>query len=99
MGDRFDFNLELVKLNNKICERLKLYKFCFLWETCKLLETYEKSLPANKRDFHQTITMKKKYLVIASKYFDQSFGDRIQSLFCTPKPITCRECGGDIAID
>ena len=54
---------------------------------------------ANERDLDQTITLKKKYLVKASKYFDQSFGDRIQSLFGAPKPITCRKCGGYITID
>ena len=76
MSDRFDFNLEHVKLNDKICERLKSYKlFSFLWKTCKLLEAYKKSQPANKCDLDETITLKKKYLIIASKYFDQSFGN------------------------
>ena len=81
MSDRFDFNLKLVKLNDKICERLQSYKlFCFLWETCEF-DAYEKLQPTNERDLDQTITLKKKYLIIASKYFDQSFGYRIQSLF------------------
>ena len=100
MSDRFDFHLKLVKLKDKICKQLKSYElFCFLWETCELLEAFEKSQPANKCDLDETITLKKKYLIIASKYFDQSFGDQIQSLFSTPKPITCRECGGDIVTD
>ena len=81
MSDRFDFNLELVKLNDKICKRLQSYKlFCFLWETCELLDAYEKLQSANERDLDQTITLKKKYLVIASNYFDQGFGDQIQSV-------------------
>ena len=89
MGDQFDFNLELHKLNDKICEQLQSYKlFCFLWETCELLDAYEKLQPANERYLDQTITLKKKYLVVASKYFDQSFGNRIQSLFFTAKPIS-----------
>ena len=73
MGDRFDFNLEHVKLNDKICERLQSFKlFCFLWETCELLDAYEKLQPTNERDLDQIITLKKKYLVIVSKYFNQS---------------------------
>ena len=100
MSDRFDFNLELDKLNDKICERLKKSKlFCFVWETCELLDAYKKLQPANERDFDRRITLKNKYLLKPSKYFDQSFGDRIQSLFCAPKPINFRECGCDIAID
>ena len=100
MSDRFDFNLELVKLNDKICERLTSDKlFSFLWETCELLDAYKKLQPTNECDLVQKKTLKKKYLVVACKYFDQSFGSQIQSMFFTPKPITCRECGGDIAID
>ena len=100
MTDRFDFNLELVELNAKICERLQSYKlFCFVWETCELLDAYKKLQPTNECDLVQKKTLKKKYLVVACKYFDQSFGSQIQSMFFTPKPITCRECGGDIAID
>ena len=45
---------------------------------------------------------KKKYLFLTLKYFDQNLGDRIQSLFCTPKSIRCNNsmaCDSNIGID